>query len=131
MEKGLRIPLPVNWPLLPVPDELGRLQYRSMEASVAEFMRVVLATRPGEQLMRPNFGAGLDEFVHAPNTPATRRQIQLRITSSLAQWEDRILLDRVEVAEVPDQPTHLRVEVLYRLRRTNTSRRLGLTLHLE
>jgi uncharacterized protein len=131
MEKVPRIPLPINWPLLPIPDEFGRMSYRSLETSVAEFIRVVLATRPGEQLMRSEFGAGLDEFMHAPNTPGTRRQLQVRIIRSLAQWEDRILVDRVEVAEVSDRPTHLRVEILYRLRRTGASRRLGLTLHLE
>jgi hypothetical protein len=41
------------------------------------------------------------------------------------------VLDRVEVNEVPAQPSHLRVEIWYRIKRTGTARQLGLTLQLE
>ena len=85
-----------------VPDEHGRLDWPDLEASVRQGIRVILSTRPGEQLMRPEYGAGLDRLLHAPNTLATRRQIRDWVMDSLGRWERRILLDRVEVLEVPD-----------------------------
>jgi uncharacterized protein len=126
-----RNPLPINWPLFTVPDANGELHYPSLEASVRQAIRIILSTRPGEQLMRPEFGAGLEDFVHESNTLTTRRRIYDRITEALARWESRILLDRVDVSEVSGQPTQVRVEILYRLRRTGAPQQMGLTMDLE
>jgi phage baseplate assembly protein W len=122
---------PLNFPLLVVPDERGELHYPRLDASVRQSIRVVLSTRPGEQLMRPDFGAGLENFVHEPNTLVTRRRIRDLVQASLAQWEPRIVLDRVDVSEVQDQPGQIRVEILYRLRRTGAAQQLGLSVNLE
>jgi hypothetical protein len=126
-----RNPLPINWPLFTLPDANGELRYPSLEASVRQAIRIILSTRPGEQLMRPEFGAGLEDFVHESNTLTTRRRIYDRITEALARWESRILLDRVDVSEVSGQPTQVRVEILYRLRRTGAPQQMGLTMDLE
>lgn len=126
-----RNPLPINWPLFAAPDANGELHYPSLEASVRQAIRIILSTRPGEQLMWPEFGAGLEDFLQEPNTLTTRRRIYDRITEALARWETRILLDRVDVSEVAGQPTQVRVELLYRLRRTGAPQQLGLTLDLE
>lgn len=124
-------PAPINWPLFALPDRNGRLHYPSLEASVRQAIRIVLATRPGEQLMRPEFGAGVENLLHEPNTVATRRRIYDLIVEALARWENRILLDRVDVTEVPDRPGEVRVEILYRLRRTGAPQQMGLTMQLE
>ncbi len=47
-------------------------------------IRIILTTRPGEQLMQPLFGAGLQNFLDEGNTVAIRRQIQTAIVNSLA-----------------------------------------------
>jgi phage baseplate assembly protein W len=121
----------LGWPLLPLPDESGRLAYPTLEESVRQMIRVILSTRPGEQLMRPEFGAGLDRLVHEPNTLATRRRIRDLVQESLTRWERRILLDRVEVWEVENQPSQVRVEIVYRLIRTGAPMQTGLTVELE
>ena len=121
----------IGWPLFALPDEDGRLDYPTLEDSVRQLIRVVLSTRPGEQLMRPDFGGGLDTQLHQPNTPATRRRIQDLVRDAVARWERRILLDRVEVQEVAGEPGHVRVEIIYRLARTGAPAQLGLTVQLE
>ena len=126
------LPRPLlGWPLLPLPDEHGRLDWPTLEDSVRELVRVVLSTRPGEQLMRPDFGAGLELLLHEPNTLATRRRIRDRVQESLTRWERRILLDRVDVREVDDEPSHVRVEVGYRLARNGAPAAVSLTVRLE
>ncbi|WP_088889352.1 GPW/gp25 family protein [Leptolyngbya ohadii] len=127
---GLSPPL-IGWPLLPLPDRNGELHFPTLEASIRQTIEVILRTRPGEQLMRPEFGAGLDNFLNEQNTIVIRRQIRDRIVEALEQWERRILLNRVDLFEVPNQPTHLRIEISYRLRRTGTLERIGLTMELE
>jgi phage baseplate assembly protein W len=121
----------VGWPLLPVPDANGQLHYPTLEASVRQSIQVILRTRPGEQLLRPTFGAGLENYLHEPNTLTTRRRIRDLVADSLAQWEPRIVVDRVEVREVPEYPTHVRVELSYRVKRTGQMQQMGITLELE
>lgn len=121
---------PIGWPLLPLPDAGGTLAWPTLEESVGQLIRVVLQTRPGEQLMRPAFGAGLENFLHEPNTLTTHRRIRDLVTSSLARWERRIIVDDVAVAAPPGDPTQVRIEIAYRLRRTGVPSRLGVTLQL-
>jgi hypothetical protein len=121
----------IGWPLFTLPDEHGRIDYPDLAASVRQLIRVILSTRPGEQLMRPDFGAGLELLLHEPNTLATRRQIRERVQSALERWERRILLDRVEVWEVENEPTHVRVEIAYRLARNGAPGGMALTVELE
>ncbi len=121
---------PIGWPLLPLPDADGRLAWPTLEQSVAQQVRVILQTRPGEQLMRPDWGAGLEDFLHEPNATATQRRIRDTIVSALTRWERRLILDDVSVATVPNEPGRVRVEISYRIRRTGTAGRTGLTLDL-
>lgn len=130
MGNGTVPSLPINWPLLPVPDENGSLLYPSLDGSVRDSIKVILMTRPGEQLMRPLFGCGLQNFLNESNTLTTRRRIYDAISDSLAQWEPRVLVDRIDVIEVPDSPTQVHIDLVYRIRRTGVMQRLGMTLEL-
>ncbi len=123
--------VPVNWPLLGFPGSDGRMHYPTLEESVRQSIKIILQTRPGERLNRPHFGGGLERYLHEPNTLTTRRQIRDSITESLERWEQRILLDRVDVWEVEDRPDTVRVEIVYRLRRTNQAQQMGITLEME
>ena len=130
MNEPLPRPL-IGWPLFAVPDAEGRLDWPGLEAGVRQAIRVILSTRPGEQLMRPEFGAGLDRLLHAPNNLSTRRLIRDWTMSALSRWERRILLDRVDVLEVPGRPSELRVEIAYRLARSGAADAVAVTVRLE
>lgn len=120
-----------GWPLLPVPDDQGQLAWPSLAQSIRELIEVILRTRPGEQLMRPDFGGGLENFLQQPNTLVTHRRIQSAISEALQRWEPRILLHQVTVEPVPEAPTHIRVEIVYQIKRSGLAQQLGLTLELE
>lgn len=124
-------PEPIGWPLLPVPDADGQLGYPSLGQSVREQIQVILSTRPGEQLKRPGFGGGLENLLAEPNTVATRSRIHDVVEESLARWEPRIVVDAVAVDTVADDPNAVRVEIAYRLKRTQQPARVGLTLAME
>lgn len=118
VKQNKRIPNPpIGWPLLPVPVG-GTLTYPSLEESIKQYIKIVLLTRPGgEQLMHPRFGAGLSRFLHQPNTLEIRQQIQDTVIEALEQWEQRIIVDRVEVWE-EEKPDTLRIEIVSRIIRT-------------
>jgi uncharacterized protein len=126
------LPLPLlNSPLDLRPDPRGQMHYLDLEASIRQSIQIILSTRPGEQLMQPDFGAGLATFLQEPNTLITQRRIRDRISESLDRWESRILLQRVDVQSVPDQPSHLRVDIVYQIKRTGVVQQMGLTMQLE
>ncbi len=128
-----RFPEPIGWPLLPVPDADGTLAWPDLARSVRDSIQVLLATRPGEQLLRPGFGAGLENLLGEPNTVATRSRIQGLVKDTLQRHETRIHLDEVSVAPTTSQGVAdgVRVEIAYRLKRTGTPARVGLTLVME
>ncbi len=120
---------PLGWPFLPVP-QAGQLVFPTLEQSVRDSIRVILMTRPGEQLMRPRYGAGLENFLDEGNTISLRRQIQTAIMQSLQNYENRITVDAVDVDPVPDAPGQLQVQIHYRLLRTNSPQQVGLTMQV-
>lgn len=121
---------PISWPLLAVPDANGQLHYPTLDESVRQSIQIILRTRPGERLQRQEFGGGLQVFLHQPNTLTTHRRIHDTIVQALERWETRIRVERVEIKEVPERPTWIRVEVVYRLRRTGVISQLGLSMEL-
>jgi phage baseplate assembly protein W len=120
---------PLSWPFLPMP-QAGQLGYPDLERSVRDSIRIILTTRPGEQLMRPRFGAGLQDFLDEGNTVALRRQIQTAILESLQNYENRIMVDAVYVDPVADAPPEVQVQIHYRLLRTNVPQQIGVTMQL-
>jgi hypothetical protein len=120
---------PIGWPFLPLPAN-GALSFPTLEQSVRDSIRVILMTRPGEQLMRPRYGAGLQNFLDEGNTVALRAQIQTTITQSLQNYENRIVVDAVTVDPVTGSPGAVQVQIYYRLLRTNASQQLGVAMQL-
>ena len=108
---------PIGWPLLPVPADDGSLSFPSLADSVRQMIEVILRTAPGEQLMRPEFGGGLEQLLHEPNTLATRARMQEHIAGGLSRWEPRILVDRIDVDPAGD-PREVQITIAYRLART-------------
>ena len=127
----MRSKAPIGWPLLPLPDENGQLNYPTLAESVRQTIQVILSTRPGEQLMHPRFGAGLENFLHQPNDLGTRQAIHDAIVDTLAIYEPRATVERVAVDDVAEQPGHLRIEIVYRLHRSGQFQQMGITLEME
>lgn len=113
--RGAQIRPALCWPLMPVPDGQGRLAFPDLETSVRQRIEAILRTSPGEQLMRPYFGAGLELAIHKPNSAGMRAELQRDIADHVSAFEPRIVLDRVEV-EAGDDPTLVIVTIAYRIR---------------
>jgi Bacteriophage baseplate protein W len=61
----------------------------------------VLLTSPGERVMRPNYGAGIFNFVWENDDVLTQQQIINDIRQAIAIWEPNVTLNTVEF--VPQQ----------------------------
>jgi phage baseplate assembly protein W len=63
---------------------------------VAQMIRQVLLTDPGERVCLPEFGCGLRRLVFAPNSDALRATTKLLVMQSLSRW----LAGQIEVKDV-------------------------------
>jgi len=98
---------------------------------VAQSIRSVLLTAPGERIHRPRYGAGLRRFLFEPNSVSTRTRIRNTVSDALERDEPRISLDRVDVLTDPGDATLLRIDVRYRLTEDSSPRNLVFPFYLD
>lgn len=67
------------------------------EDDIAESLRILMATRPGERIMQPAYGCRLHDFVFDLNSGATRGAIETAIRQAVLFFEPRITLHEVHV----------------------------------
>lgn len=123
------LPLIQSWPLGGIAAD-GRLPPARDDESVREVMLNILLTRPGERLMRPQFGAGLLDFIHQPNNQTNRALIASLVQKAISEWETRVVVLGVGVEPDPQDPATVHIEVRYRLRHGRVPQTLGLNLML-
>jgi phage baseplate assembly protein W len=90
------------------------------EEDVREAVRIILETGRGERLMRPDFGAGLDDFLFEPLDATTCARIRQRVDEALVLWEPRIRIEALEVEIAPNERSRVDIRLEYSVRTTNT-----------
>lgn len=120
--RGLGFPMHV--------DAQGGIAWSLGEANIAESIRVILGTEPGERLFRPDFGAGLRFFLFQPNTVTTRHQLADRIRQALLRHEPRIQVESVDALPDAANPEAAIVHIHYRLVASQARASLSVTVQL-
>ncbi|MEL7152166.1 MAG: GPW/gp25 family protein [Pseudomonadota bacterium] len=121
MEEGNGKPnfLGRGWAFPVVPDGAGNIQLASDEEDIRQAILLILRTNPGERVMLPEFGAGLDGIIFGVINQSTVALVRHRVEQALVLWEPRI--DRIEI-QITAAPRRglLTIEISYRIRATNT-----------
>lgn len=104
---------------------LGQLKKeRDYDRYVAQLIKQVLLTSPGERAHRPDFGAGLLRMVFAPNDPATASLLKTTIFQNLTTWLGTIIT--VNDVQVSADDSTLNVTVIYVVKARGTQQVLNL-----
>lgn len=112
--RGVAFPLQTN--------ARGGLALASGDDDIAQAIRIVLGTAPGERVMRPEFGCRVHELLFAPRDAATEGLIVYYVEQALGRWEPRVEVLAVEVNNDPLHDGAVIVEVHYRLKATHDRR---------
>jgi len=88
------------------------------DEDIQQAIWIILATAPGERVMRPEFGCGIQDLVFAVDEAATRRKVAEDVRRALVLWEPRIDVLKVD-AETRERGELLLINVHYRVRSTN------------
>ena len=121
----------VGWAFPPRCETDGSTGLALYEDDIRQAIRIILSTNRGERVMRPDFGAGLREFVFEPLNMTTCQKVKTRVSEALVQWEPRIDVENVEVGIDRTARNLLQIATTYRLRATNTLHNLVFPFYLE
>ena len=113
-------------------DGRGRSREARRDAHSDEYIRglieQLLFTAPGERLMRPDFGSGLQQLLFAGNSPELAATTQVLVQSALQQWLGGLIVVEAVTARAVDSALH--VEVTYVVNRTATRQQVQLVREL-
>ena len=100
----------------------GQAAQTSYGTHVDQMIRQVLLTAPGERVDLPEFGCGLRQLIHAPNSDALLATTQLIVRRALDRW----LAGVIEVRDVQvssgdgNDYSRINVQITYLLVETQT-----------
>jgi phage baseplate assembly protein W len=86
-------------------------------------LRMILATKPGERLMRPDFGCAMWEQVFAPVDANTLGLIEQSVRDAITRWEPRVEATAIQALAAGDG-ARVDIEIAYRVVATNDYRNL-------
>jgi phage baseplate assembly protein W len=110
------------WPMQV--DHTGSIRLTDGAADIDAAMLVVLATAPGERVMRAQFGCRIWDLLFEPVTANVLGLMAQAVRDALAQWEPRVEVERVDPVPDPRDSALVTITVEYRVKATNDRRNL-------
>ncbi len=123
--------LGVGWDLALTVDEDKRVKMARYEESIRQSIWIILSTSPGERIMRPTFGSGLQALLFQINDSGLASAAANAVKTALIKWEPRITLLDVNTFPDPDKPNLLHINISYQVRATNSRYNLVYPFYLE
>jgi uncharacterized protein len=119
---GWKFPIGVN--------AKGGLSYSCGPQRIRDAIWLVLATAPGERVMRESFGAGATDHVFDSNSDVVRTRLAAAVSAALSKWEPRIKLVNVAV-QSGTEPSQVLIVVDYQISSVNELFNLVYPLYLQ
>lgn len=94
----------------------GRIDMVEERESVRQAILLLLSTRPGERVMRPDYGCDIHQLVFWPNDDTTAGLALHYVGKALNRWEPRVQVVKLDAARDDSEPGRLDVILTYRLR---------------
>lgn len=123
--------LGIGWSFPPQLEVTGTPLLVPYDEDIRQSITIIMGTEPGERIMRPDFGAGLNRFVFEPLNTTTMALVQTRVHEALVDWEPRIEVVNVTVTADVNEKNLLRININYRIRATNTLHNLVYPFYLQ
>lgn len=108
----------------------GRVGMSELEQDIKESIYILLATAPGERVMRPEFGCGIHELVFSSMSTVTMGLFESRIREAINRWEARVDILKLEVFTKDPAKGKLEINLHCQIRDTNTEFNLVFPFYL-
>lgn len=120
MDQSAKGFLGVGWKFPIEVDEMtGRIRMSGYEDDIKESIEIIMKTRKGERMMRPDFGCGLSNYVFETIDDSAIARMEQEVSEALIIWEPRIKDIRVKVTRSEEYEGRMDIAVSYAVRSTN------------
>ncbi len=109
----------------------GRLATATDAAAVRQSLLLLLSTRPGERVNRPQYGCHLFRLAFAPADDTTAGLAIHYVARAVEQWEKRVEVVSLDAQRPSDAPHLLEVRMRYRVRASRHEDELAVGVPLE
>ena len=110
----------------------GTISFSEYERDIQESIWIILSTRKGERVMRPDFGCGIHDLVFETINTTTLTDIEVRVREALAVFEARIDVMRVSaLSDGGGVDGKLRISIDYQVRGTNNQLNLVYPFYIK
>ncbi len=92
----------------------------SDEADIKSSLEILLSTRQGERVMRPDYGCNLDELLFEPLTTTFKTYIKDLIATAILYHEPRIEVNRIDLDDSGELGGKIVILIDYTIRSTNS-----------
>jgi phage baseplate assembly protein W len=121
--RGLHFPVRLN--------PLGSVELVSAEKDIEQAITIILGTRCGERVMRPDFGCRVHDLLFEPRDALLVGKLQQYVGEALELWEPRIEVLSVLPRLDPDSDGAVLVEINYRIKSTHDQRSIVYPFFIE
>lgn len=108
----------------------GGVEMVQYNESIRQALLLLFSTRPGERVMRPDYGCDIHRLIFSPNDDTTAGLAIYYVQRAIDRWEPRIDVLRLDAGRDPEQPERLNILLQYRVRVTRHSELLTFSLNL-
>lgn len=118
-----------GWSFPPEFEYSGNTRMAEKELDIRESLFILLSTTPGERIMHPDYGCGLNKLVFEPGNSALIRSIQDMVQYAILMFEPRIKLEHIDV-EYSSEEAVIYITIDYHIRQTNTRQNMVYPMYL-
>jgi uncharacterized protein len=122
---------PSDAPIGLVVDPAGAIDTVADDEAIRQSLLLLISTRPGERVMRPEYGCDLYRLVFSPNDDTTAGLAIHFVRQAVERWEPRIEVLRVDANRDPYESTRLEIVLDYRVRATLNTERVEIGVDLQ
>jgi len=101
---------------------LGSVELVSAEKDIEQAIGIILGTRCGERVMRPEFGCRVHDLLFEPRDALLVGKLQQYVAEALDQWEPRIEVVSITPQIDPGTDGAVLVHIDYRIKSTHDQR---------
>jgi len=110
-----------GWSFPPTFDKNKKgVEMSANEVDIKSSLEILLSTRLGERIMRPEYGANLEELLFETLNTTLETYITGLIRTAIVFHEPRIVLEKVSLDQAPRNEGIVLIQISYTVRSTNT-----------
>jgi len=98
----------------------GSVQMDSEETDIHNSIFIILSTRLGERVMRPSFGAAIEDLIFSPLDAILKTKMIDDIKTAIIFHEPRVKVINVDISQTDENSGKLIIILDYEIRATNS-----------